>query len=313
MEFSFVEAPEAKLAEALALPAYCGFDVALTFSRKIPFKRLCSQISLDTPPWWFHEDPDRLITEARRLLQAGKALLIKADEGTGGMSIGGIFEVESLEEFEKLISPLQQGGRRFFLEKFIADKIADIAVHWEITDQSDLRITGFFDQISRQCTYSGVSYPSILPQRIHDIILEQLQNRIGPYLIQQGGLGYFCCDIIIDRNERPLWIDFHPRKGAIFYIQEMVNRLSRIRQYTSSSYCWHEHLKIPIRQTALSFSHLAERLKELLHPTEHAPFVVITNPGVIQFGYMDITGISYHSKEEAHAIFREAASRLGEQ
>ncbi len=310
VEFSFIEAPEAELADALALPVYCGFDVALNFSRKIPFKRLCAQLSIDTPTWWFHEDQERLFNEAERLLQAGKPLLFKADDGTGGMSIGGIFEVETLEQLERLVGTLRESGRRFFLEEFIFDKRADIAVHWEITDRRELRITGFFDQISPQCTYSGVSYPSTLPQRIRNVILKQLQEQIGPYLLQQGGMGYFCCDIIIDCNEQPLWIDFHPRKGAIFYIQEMVHRLARIRRHSSNPYCWHEHLKIPVQQPALLFSHLAQRLTDLLHPSDHGPFVVITNPGVIPFGYMDITGISYHSKEEAHAIFREAVSRL---
>lgn len=310
VEFSFVEPPEEELARTLALPTYCGFDVALAFSRKIPFKRLCPQLSLATPPWWFYDDQERLFEEARRLLRSGIPLLCKANEGTGGTSIGGMYKVETLHQFESLISTLRQSQRQFFLEKFIPDKIADIAVHWEITDQRELHVTGFFDQISRNCTYNGVSYPSTLPKRLQQVVLAQLQEKLGPYLIQQGGLGYFCCDIIIDAHENPLWIDFHPRKGAIFYIQEMVRRLSQIHQHAPEWYYWHEHLQIPLQKSPSSFSDLARRLADMLHPSDHAPFVVITNPGVLQFGYLDITGISYHSSEEAHAIFNEAVFRL---
>ena len=308
LEFFCIEETEAEVSRVLGIEAYCNFDIALRLSRKIPFKEICATLSLPTAPWIFHTDQEQLCEEAKKLVASGIPILIKANDGTGGISCGGIFQINPGEDLEAVREVIRNSGGNFFVETLI-NKIGEVALHWEITEDGDLRIIGLFDQISENCSYNGVSYPTSIPRSLQHLIESQLQNKLGPYLVQQGGKGYFCCDIVIDAEGVPYWIDFNPRKGAILYVWDMVRRLSKIHLNSMKWSFWHKHVPISLEKGLNSFREIARKLSDLLRPGEQ-PFVVITNPGVIKFGYVDITGISKDSSREAREIFEEATSRL---
>jgi hypothetical protein len=308
LEFFCIEETEAELSRVLGIEAYCNFDVSIRFSRKILFKDICITLSLPTPPWIFYEDKEQLWEKGKKLLASGIPILIKANDGTGGISCGGIFKANTVEDLETVIMSIRNSEEIFFMEKLI-NKVEEVALHWEITEDGAIRIIGLFDQISKDCSYGGVSYPAAIPRSLRNLIESQLKGKLGPYLVQKGGKGYFCCDIIIDHQEVPYWIDFNPRKGAILYVWDMVRRLSKIHLNSVACSFWHEHFQVSSENGLNSFREIARKISDFLRPGEK-PFVVITNPGVIRFGYVDITGISKNSKSEAQEIFEEAKRRL---
>ncbi|WP_207680627.1 ATP-grasp domain-containing protein [Desulfonema magnum] len=305
LEFYYIEETERALCQSLGIPAYCNFDVSIPLSRKIFFKKICKALSLATPPWFFHKDKDQLFQKAKNLLLSETSILLKGDKGTGGISYRGMFEVSTTEELETAFESLTNFGKEFFIEKRIDHK-AEISLHWEITEQGELRQLGLFDRIMNNCSYVGGSYPDTIPFSVKQQIESQLRDKVGPYLIQQGAKGYFHCDIIIDKQNIPYWIDFNPRKGALLYIWDMARRLSEICFGSSDFSFWHEPLQISSNK---SFHEIITELSDLIRPGKK-PFVVITNPGVIESGSVDVTGISENSKKEAREIFEEAKRRL---
>jgi len=72
---------------------------------------------------------------------------------------------------------------------------------------------------------------------------------------------------------------------------------------------WHEFFKIPLSGSHLSFTEIAGKISDIMEP-DKKPFIVITNPGLIKFGWINITGISFHSKREALEIVEEAKRKL---
>ena len=308
IESCYIEETESRLSKVLEIPVYCNFDISISLSRKIPFKKLCKALSLKTPESFFSTDQEEMLREGKKFLKIWPSILIKANCGSGGICSGGMFKADTEDELENAFISASKTGQDFYLEKIIQDKMGEIAVHWEIDEGGKLMVIGIFDQISTNFGYGGVCYPSAIPEPVICFVRHQLTEQLAPYLIRQGAKGYFCADIIIDDQGIPNWIDFNPRKGAILYIRDMVRRISE-KYYHSADCCfWHEHVEIPGNRK-ITFSNIAEKIQDMLIPGKK-PFVVITNPGVIPFGYVDITGISSESKQQAFEFFKEARNRL---
>lgn len=308
IEFCYIEETESHLSRILGLPVYCNFDISIPLSRKLPFKNLCRAISLTTPESYFSTEREELLHEGKKLLKTWSSILIKANCGSGGICSGGMFKADTEDELETALAAASKTGQDFYLEKIIHPKMGEIAVHWEIDERGNLLVIGVFDQLSNHFGYDGVCYPSALPEPVIRLVRHQLTEQLAPYLIEKGALGYFCADIVIDDQGIPNWVDFNPRKGAILYVRDMVRRISE--RYFQAADCpfWHEHIQIPANRK-ISFSHVFQKISDMLDPRQK-PFVVITNPGVIPFGYVDITGISRDSKEEAFEFFKKARQRL---
>ena len=203
----------------------------------------------------------------------------------------------------------QNNGIKFFSENIIPDAAIEVSLHWEITENGTIERIKFFNQLSDNFSYAGASYPlnGVAPK---NIIKNQLINKLGPHLVKKGAKGFFCCDIIVDKDGIPYWIDLNPRKGAILYVWSYVRRLSQIHFNPDEKiYFHHKHFSVP-QKKGLTFNKIKETLIDFLDPNNINPFVVITNPGVIQYGYVDITGISINSKAEAEQVFKEAQKRL---
>lgn len=308
LEFFCIEETERRLACELGIPAYCNFDVSIQLAKKNIFKEVCETVGLPTPFWLPIHSNEQVAKEIRRILDHNP-VLVKATDGTGGISCGGMFKIEKEDDIGPVALLLQRSTEKFYLESMVADKTGEISLHWEINDRGYIKIIDIFDQLSKNFSYSGVSYPSDLPFPTQCLIEEQLMKKLGPYLVKMGGRGNYCCDIVIANHTTPYWIDLNPRKGAIVYVHDMVKRVSEARLGGAQCCFWHEHFPLPSTNEVYSFRNILNRIDNIHTPGKN-PFVVITNPGVIRFGYVDVTGISTRSKEEAKVIFQEAKARL---
>ncbi len=101
------------------------------------------------------------------------------------------------------------------------------------------------------------------------------------------------------------WTDFNPRKGAVLYIRDMLNRLSLLMGAPSMS-AWHSSVILPSH--IRSFSALSEVLYNELLPKETG-FVVVTNPGQIQHGSCDLTAIA-SDRKYAMKLFKNAKEKV---
>ncbi|NQU77255.1 hypothetical protein HQ544_01005 [Candidatus Falkowbacteria bacterium] len=306
LEFFCIGDAERRLALETGIQPYCNFEVSIPLSHKLAFKELCRDIGLPTAPWVVCKGVSDLSGEVMTFLGQGLEVLVKVDDGTGGVSCGGMVKVGDSADLTAAVPVVRGFGERFLVEELI-HKVAEVSIHWEIDNRGNIRIIDLFNQLSRNFSYAGTSSPADLSCQIRDLIVSQLTETLGPFLVQNEALGFFCCDIIIDSSGGIHWVDFNPRKGAIIYIHDMAQRLSGIHFGGTSKYFWHEHCRF---SEGGSFEYVRSKLSGLLTPSESNPFVVVTNPGVIQFGYLDITGISHKSKEEARDALGRARDMI---
>lgn len=310
LEFFCIEESERRVAEALDIPPYCNFEVAIALSRKPAFKQWFDAIGLRTPVWRLCRNQFDLWRHGLRLLDDyGGPLLLKAQDGTGGIACGGMVKIESQSDLAPLLERATDFGAEFVLEVAI-ESAAEVSLHWEMSDQSSVRIINVFEQLSRNFGYAGAVWPPReLSRQTKSQICQEAMTILWPALQELGALGYFCCDIIVDKAGVPWWVDFNPRKGAILYVHDMVRRLSERHALQDHGYFRHEHFPLPERAQPWSFAAIKQTLADLLTPGQPA-CAVISNPGVIPYGYCDVTGISWSSAEAAEERFAEAKRRL---
>jgi len=309
LEFFCIEESERQVARALGIAPYCNFDIAIPLSRKPRFKRLFQEIGLRTPAWFVCRSREDIVRQGALLLASGRGFLIKADDGTGGIACGGMQRIEESDQLLVLDSVDGRFGDEFFIEEIIP-RSTEVSLHWEMQTSGETRLIGVFEQLSRDFGYFGVVWPPRNVQK--DVIcriMDDAEQKFWPALRALGALGFFCCDIILDATGAHYWVDFNPRKGAILYVRDMVQRLACIHENGAQPFFLHEHLRLPEREEPYSFSGIRALLADLLNP-RHSGFAVISNPGVIAHGYCDVTGISWESADGAESLFRAARRRL---
>ena len=310
LEFFWIEETERRLSEVLGIAPYCSFDVSIPYSRKILFKEACERINIPTSPWFFSERSEKTLVWAKQMVNNGISILLKVNDGTGGISGGGILKIDTIDQFQnETIKEWQEKKIPFFAEKIVPGFIQEVALHWEITESGEITGVRFFDQLAENFSYTGVSYPSNgIPSK--ETIKSQLQNKLGPFFIQKGAKGFFCCDIIVNQDGTPFWTDLNPRKGAIRYVWSFVKRLKKnIFSERDQVFFYHNHYRT--QKKGMKFSEIKKILSAWLRPSTEKPFVIITNPGVIPYGYVDITGVSPNSREEAKEVFTKASKEVG--
>lgn len=308
LEFFCIEEAERQLAHKLGIWPYCNFDVAIPLSRKNNFKAMFDQIEILTPPWQSFNGKDQLVKYGKDMLNRG-SILLKSVDGTGGIACHGMVKIDDPLGLMNTVNTLDEYGSEFIIEQIVADKADELSVHWEITEDRKIKILGIFSQLSDNFAYSGTKTAFLMPE-LREKIIEDLQLCLGPELIRRGALGYHCCDLIVDQAGEVYWIDLNPRKGAIIYVYSMVERLARIHSLGSEPFFFHKHCHVPAIAGQDAFEVIQSRLKPFLSPDLEQSFVVVTNPGVMEFGYVDITGISVESEAEARRIFEYALETL---
>ncbi len=311
LEFFCIEESERLLTQHLGIPAYCNFDVAIPLSRKPAFRRFFDEQGLSCPPGMICSTHEDLRTFGAMFLDAGKAFLVKSEDGTGGVGCDGLFRINSWDEFLAFLEDEHDLGREFVVEEQIA-KRAEVSVHWEIDEYLTPHLKGIFNQHAPDFGYAGTSWPPTISKRVQDALLEDLASKWWPALTDKVAIGFFCCDVLIDERDRHYWIDFNPRKGAIRYVYCLSQRLADRHFGGVYTAFLHEHIKLSdaIREKIASFADIRNVLADLLIPNSQT-FIVITNPGVIPYGYADITCItSSDDQTESRRLFEEAKRRL---
>jgi hypothetical protein len=302
LEFFWIEETERKLAHVLGIQPYCNFDVSIPFACKQRFKYLCEELGLGTAPWVGAETPEELLAATKDFFEPGRSVLVKASNGTGGLSLGAAKKVDSHENLISEIPAIRQMKAPFVAEKFI-DLFKEVSIHWEIDTNGEVNIIALFEQFVTNFSYSGAAFPSTLPEDVKQKIHHDLKERLLPFLLKKEAIGFFCCDILVDKSHGVYWTDFNPRKGAILYIHDMARRVAPIHFGEKRYYFKHDHFLIT---EGLSFERIYNALGDLIKPFGAKPFVVVTNPGVIPFGGFDITGLSCNSRAEAEVILKQA-------
>lgn len=307
LEFFWIEKSESDLTKVLNITPYCNFDVSINLACKYAFKKLCEILGLNTATWVGAFSSSELIEVTKSFFDSNQGVLIKASNGTGGTSLGCIRKVMTHENLVTDIEIVNSMLTPLVAEKML-DIMAEVSIHWEINDNGEVSIIDIFDQLACNFSYIGTAYPSALASDFKEKIRYDLINKLVPYLLKLNAKGYFCCDILIDFKGDIFWTDFNPRKGAIIYIYDMAKRLAKMHFSESQKYYfWHEHFSV---KDGLCFKDVYNVLGDVLLPSSNQPFVVITNPGVIRHGCLNLTGFSLISRDEARVIMREAKGRF---
>ncbi len=308
LEFFTIEEAERLLSQKLGIQPYCSFDVSIHLSRKHNFKAMCEEIGLVTPKWTLCEKGDDFHQQATAFLNEHGRFLLKSTHGTGGIACGGMAKIETQSDINALNEKICDFGDNMVLEKIINGKQAEVSIHWEITVSGELKIIDIFGQLAVDFGYAGAYYPVLHGEKSASI-RHQLESIFAPVLKRKNAIGFYCCDIIIDKEGEINWVDFNPRKGAILYAYSMVRRMADVHFGGRMPHFFHKHNKVEGIDGKGAFMAIQDRLVDLLVPNEDA-FVIVTNPGAMEFGHLDITGISPFSLEAAKKVSEEALKRF---
>ena len=305
----WVEERDLVLSRVLDIPMYSNIILNSRLASRHEFKQMCVRIGLQTPPWVGGVCRDEIVGRYSECAFAHEPVLAKSSNCTGGISLGMMKRFASISDLKINQCQLEELRFPLVIEK-ILDDVTEAGVHWEIDEVGQPRLIGIFDQISKNYSYAGAAIPSRITSKARAQIESDLEALFWPELIRLGGLGYFCCDVLINKHGEVYWTDLNPRKGAILYIHHLVERLATevFGLAISPWEVWHSHANLP--GCGHSFSRIRDRLCHRLRPSLKEPFLVITNPGSIPFGGVDITGFSADSREEAEQLVRWAEAEL---
>jgi arginine deiminase len=296
VEFFSLFESERNLIKQLNIPAYVNFDFAEKFQSKLEFKKFAKDVVLMLP--YALEGECHSFLELQKHFEENfkvESFLAKEFYGTGGIELGGIFHIKNEEDFQSIP----------FSNYIIEPKIEishEISVHWEIFENGASVMTGFYEQLSENSSYVGAAMPYPNSKVFYEV--RSQIHHLGNLLGKQGGLGYMCCDLLVEESTGNIyWSDFNPRKGAIHFVKSFLKRMNFLENKK------HFVIHKSIRTELNSFKEIEERLGSMLTPSENG-FVVITNPGVFNIGTVDVTAISLNSREEAEEIFDKAFAKL---
>ena len=277
VEIFHPSAREELLFQNLPVPAYVNLSFAQQYQMKNEFKRLFLQAGIPTLPFIdMTFDHSLSWTDVVKELGSDK-LIAKKVYGSGGKSLGMITPLNSESDFLQL--DLTQG---YIIEPQI--KVSkEIAVHWEIRADGTVKFIGYFGQIGQDLSYVGTEFPININRGLRRN-LDHGFDRLTSEIAKLGGLGFMCCDVLVDENDNVFWSDLNPRKGAILFIFDAIRRLRRYRNLGNVQIL-HKHFS---KTKFTSFEEVQSVLGPLLDP-ENGDFVLITNPGAIQYGYLDVT------------------------
>lgn len=295
LEFFTPMPSEEVLVEHLGLPAYTNFDFAKEMQKKLVFKKLCEEIGISTLPY-IALDPSVTWEQVIDSLGVNRdGYIAKHIYGTGGAGLGTIIPLKSENDFLNL-----KGSENYIIERMIVVSM-EICVHWEIDFNGQVHFKNKFEQLAENVSYVGTIFPTEIPKNLWDKIWNEylvLTQKIA----ELKGLGFMCCDILVDEHGKFYWSDLNPRKGAILFIHDAVSRFLKNHDMTEvPHFVRHKHNKAKVK----SFNELKQTLGDMLNLTENG-IVIVTNPGVIEYGMVDLTAISFLSHEHAFCILDEA-------
>ncbi|OGZ73798.1 MAG: hypothetical protein A2998_02045 [Candidatus Staskawiczbacteria bacterium RIFCSPLOWO2_01_FULL_37_25b] len=306
LEFFCIEESERQLAEHLGIPAYCNFDFAFKFAKKPCFRRFCLQHNIPVVEGMCCKNLQEAEHFINGLHQRGISALVKSESGTGGIACGGAVKIDPGDNIKAKLEGIKFIGQEFVVEKTIESVREEISIHWEVQFDGQIRVVGIQDQLAKNFGYSGVSMPSSIDPGEMAHLKKILLGVLAPEMRNIGAIGFFSCDVILSPEEH--WMDFNPRKGAAIYVRQMINRLQKKHFPDNQLFIWHEHNKV---SDTISFEKVRKVLGSLIVPGHDSKrLIVITNSGVMPYGYLDITAISTVSREDARGHFEKAKNLI---
>lgn len=295
----WVDSCDAMLPTILGIPIYCNPEFFIEYACKYRFKQLCEEVGLLTAPWVGGFSVEEVIEAYRRSDFKDLPALIKAANSTGGLDLGTIVWAESADELAANRERLGGLMMPLVVERAM-DVWTEVTIHWEIFEDQNHRVIGVFDQHAENHSYAGAGLPTSLPRHLQQRIIADLEGRLIPAMKRLKAKGFFCCDLLVLENECILWTDFNPRKGAILYIHDMALRLGMAQGWSPEQmHLWHAHASLP---RGCAFAEVEKRLGQYLRPSSTQPFVVITNPGTLPYGGVDLTGIALTNRTDAKQV-----------
>ena len=294
LEFFTPSSNEEQLAKTLGIPAYVDFGFANEFQKKSSFKNLCKKINISTLP---HVDisggEKPSWNEIQNILGfSPHGYIAKHIFGTGGKGLGTIINLS-----EDIYSKLEGD---YIIER-VVEISTEIAVHWEIDFDSNVNFIGYFKQLAKDKAYIGSMFPAVIEDNLWNKIYSEYLI-LTKEIVKLNGLGFMCCDIIVDSEGNFYWSDLNPRKGAILFVFDAVRRLLRNYSLEKTPYfVVHEQIKCP---RISSFGQLQEKIKEYLDFNNQG-FLLVTNPGLVPHGSIDLTSISFVNHEHSMVLLEK--------
>lgn len=303
LEVFTVFPPEKQLVDILGVSPYFNAEFGEIYGHKLNFKKLCKKIGIPGLPF-VELTSDTTWGDLEAALGGLSHIptlpgfLAKGVYGTGGIAHGAMKRLHAPQDLDSL------PDGEFYVEPLI-EIDQEVSTHWEITDSGLVVPIGFFNQIAENTSYKGVSYPYV-PLNGSEKSLETNTNILTSELAALGGLGQMCCDVIESPDGQLFWSDLNVRKGAVYYIWSAVSKLP----FLSGAPFAFMHKHMNGTKLGMSFSEVQKTLGSLLEPSSSG-FVLITNPGIIQWGGIDLTAVVPNG-DVAHAnnIFAQACKKL---
>ncbi len=301
VEFFTVSQSEENLLKTLGISSDMNIPFSERFQRKTTSKKLFANLGISTLPYttfvYTGENQDELVACAKSIDE--HQCILKKDLGTGGIALGGMFLCDYSKESLDAITP-----GTYVIEP-VVEILTEISCHWHIDDGGKISYLGLFEQLAENTSYIGVqSHLEYVSSTLFEQIIAE-RERLVESIATLGGRGYMCCDIIITTHGEFYWSDLNPRKGAAIYIVEAMNRLRTIHDMDEGAF-YHKHF--PYLKKGLSFCEVQNLLGDLLDVREEG-FVLITNPGIIPYGYLDITAFAKDS-QKAKRIFEKTLLKI---
>ncbi|HEY5588756.1 MAG TPA: ATP-grasp domain-containing protein [Candidatus Paceibacterota bacterium] len=294
LEFFTPSINEEILANHLNLPTYINFDFAKKMQKKSEFKKLCREINIHTLPYVLLNQEIKWKDVIDILGENDKGYIAKHIYGTGGAGLGTIIQIKSENDFNSLF-----GSEDYIIEKLV-DISMEITLHWEIDFNGKVHFINFFEQLAENISFVGTIFPIKISKKLWHVIYHEY-DILTKKILELKGLGFMCCDIIIDNNGDFYWSDLNPRKGAILYVYDTVNRFLESNNINNSYWVRHKQIKSRVK----SFSELKSILEERLS-LKNDGIIISINPGLIQHGKCDLIALSFINHEHSLEMLSEA-------
>lgn len=297
--FITVDGVEEKVAKELGFPAYVNFNFADRYRNKQIAKMLFAEAGVPTLPHLYSKDAGFSFEKCEQQLGKGP-YLAKDIFGSGGKKLNTIIEFSNKEELTAI--PFDA----FIVERKI-NLFTEIACDWEMGYLGKSKLITWRYQLSENDSFCGTKFPVVVQDKLAEMLDAEYQ-KLTRSISAKGGLGHMSCDILIDQDMNSWWSDLNPRKAASFYVCQSVKDLMEIQGRQTPYYFHHKHAHTHSR--GVVFDNIRKVLGDYLDPTKEN-FILVTNPNVIPYGTVDLTGVSRKSIEEATEILQNASTIIG--
>lgn len=297
IQFFNITGSERRLSEKIGIKSTCGnIDKAIEIGSKTGFRRLCQELRVPMPEGFVCNDVASTREAVKKLFDANKNVLIKAENGTGGTDLKSNILLSQLEfedsklSFDEYISQKLAYFDGVLGNEWVVEEVVDGndgSIHVYIQDQLHADPSFVLGAISVNNSYFGGYWPFAESSQTKEMraIVDQI---LVPGLQKIGVYGYHCFDF---RGGK--FLEDNVRQGALDFIDGIVARTAETHFPEQNYAFWHSHVPITGPTT---FDEVWAILKSHLTPLNDTNRLlgIVTNPEVLPYGRsLDLTAVSY--------------------